>query len=52
MAESPKGMGGSGISEQEAKELHSAVVSVTVLFVGIALIAHVLMWIWRPWIGG
>jgi len=48
----PKGMGPSGLSENEAKEIHGAVVQMTFLFVAIAVVAHILMWVWRPWIGG
>lgn len=41
----------SGLSEQEAREFHGYFTSMTTVFVGIALVAHLLMWIWRPWIG-
>jgi light-harvesting complex 1 beta chain len=50
MAANDKGI--SGLSEQEAKEIHSGFVQMTALFIGIALLAHVLMWVWRPWLGG
>ena len=40
----------SGISEQEAREFHGYFTSMMTVFVGIALVAHLLMWIWRPWI--
>jgi light-harvesting complex 1 beta chain len=39
----------SGLSEQEAREFHGYFTSMTTVFVGIALVAHLLMWIWRPW---
>ena len=41
----------SGISEQEAREFHGYFTQMTTLFVGIALVAHLLMWMWRPWLG-
>jgi light-harvesting complex 1 beta chain len=41
----------SGISEQEAREFHGYFTSLTTVFVGIALVAHLLMWMWRPWLG-
>jgi light-harvesting complex 1 beta chain len=40
----------SGISEQEAQEFHGYFISMMTVFVGIALVAHLLMWMWRPWI--
>lgn len=40
----------SGLSDQEARELHGGFMRMTVLFIGIAVVAHVLMWVWRPWI--
>jgi len=41
----------SGLTEQEAKELHGGFMRMTVLYVAIAAVAHVLVWIWRPWLG-
>lgn len=42
----------SGLSEQEAKEFHSIFVSSFLAFTAIAIIAHVLVWMWRPWLPG
>ena len=42
----------SGLTDDEAKELHGNFVSVTIAYIGIAVVAHVLMWMWRPWIPG
>ncbi len=42
----------SGLSEQEAKEFHSIFVSSFMTFTAIAVIAHVLVWMWRPWLPG
>jgi light-harvesting complex 1 beta chain len=39
----------SGITEQEAQEFHGYFVTLMMVFVGIALVAHLLMWMWRPW---
>lgn len=40
----------SGLSESEAKEFHSFFMSSFIGFVVVALIAHVLAWMWRPWL--
>ena len=42
----------SGLTNAEAKELHSGFVGMTILYVAIAVIAHILMWMWRPWFPG
>ena len=39
----------SGLSDQEAKEFHGRFMMSFSFFVGIAVIAHVLVWSWRPW---
>ena len=39
-----------GLTDEQAKELHSGFVSVATVFIGIAVVAHLLTWIWRPWI--
>lgn len=41
-----------GLTEKEAQEFHSIFVKSFMLFVGIAIIAHVLVWMWRPWLPG
>jgi light-harvesting complex 1 beta chain len=43
---------GSGLTDEEAKALHGNVVSVAIVFTAIAVVAHILMWMWRPWIPG
>ncbi len=40
----------SGLTEQEAKEFHSLFMFGFVVFTAVAAIAHVLVWIWRPWL--
>jgi light-harvesting complex 1 beta chain len=42
----------SGLTEQEAKEFHSIFMTSFILFTIIAIIAHVLVWMWRPWLPG
>ena len=42
----------SGLSEGEAKEFHKLFVTSFVIFTVIAIIAHVLAWMWRPWLPG
>jgi light-harvesting complex 1 beta chain len=40
----------SGLTEVEAKEFHKIFVSSFVIFTGIAVVAHILAWMWRPWL--
>jgi light-harvesting complex 1 beta chain len=40
----------SGLTEAEAKEFHRIFVGSFLLFTVIAIIAHVLVWMWRPWL--
>jgi light-harvesting complex 1 beta chain len=42
----------SGLTEAEAKEFHKIFVFSFVAFTVIAIIAHILVWSWRPWIPG
>lgn len=42
----------SGLSEAEAREFHSVFMTSFFVFVVIAAIAHVLAWMWRPWLPG
>jgi light-harvesting complex 1 beta chain len=39
----------SGLTEAEAKEFHSVLVSSMGFFFVLNLIAHGLVWAWRPW---
>jgi len=39
----------SGLTENEAKEFHGIFTSSFVGFTVVAIIAHVLAWMWRPW---
>ncbi|ABC23772.1 light-harvesting antenna LH1, beta subunit [Rhodospirillum rubrum] len=42
----------SGITEGEAKEFHKIFTSSILVFFGVAAFAHLLVWIWRPWVPG
>ncbi len=42
----------SGLSEAEAKEFHGIFVTSFLIFTVIAIVAHVLAWMWRPWLPG
>jgi light-harvesting complex 1 beta chain len=42
----------SGLTDAEAKELHEIYMKGFVLFTGVAVVAHFLVWLWRPWLAG
>lgn len=42
----------SGLTENEAREFHSIFMTSFVLFTVIAIVAHYLVWLWRPWFPG
>jgi light-harvesting complex 1 beta chain len=42
----------SGLTETEAKEFHKIFVFSFIVFTLIAIVAHFLVWSWRPWIPG
>jgi light-harvesting complex 1 beta chain len=42
----------SGLTENEAREFHGIFVQSFVLFTVIAIVAHFLVWMWRPWFPG
>jgi light-harvesting complex 1 beta chain len=39
----------SGLTETEAKEFHGIFVTSFIIFTVIAIVAHFLVWQWRPW---
>ncbi|MEO1408134.1 MAG: light-harvesting antenna LH1, beta subunit [Pseudomonadota bacterium] len=43
--------GTSGLTDEQAKEVHGYFMSLTTVYVGIAVVAHILMWAWKPWLG-
>ena len=40
----------SGLTDGEAKEFHGIFVSSFLAFTAIAAGAHILVWMWRPWV--
>lgn len=42
----------SGLTAAEAKEFHRAFMTSFIIFTLIAVVAHFLVWMWRPWIPG
>ncbi len=42
----------SGLTEREAKEFHGIFMTSFIIFTVIAIIAHILVWMWRPWLPG
>jgi light-harvesting complex 1 beta chain len=40
----------SGLTANEAKEFHSLFVKSFIGFTAIAIVAHFLVWQWRPWL--
>jgi light-harvesting protein B-800-850 beta chain len=50
MATDPERVYPSGLTLREAEELHSHVIDGARLFFVIAVVAHVLAYIWSPWL--
>ena len=50
----PKDSGGlgTGLTPEEAKEFHKLFVASFILFTIVAIVAHILVWSWRPWVPG
>ncbi len=42
----------SGLTQSEAQEFHKIFLSSFIMFTLIAVVAHFLVWMWRPWIPG
>ncbi len=42
----------SGLTDQEAKEFHQVFVTSFIVFTAVAVVAHFLAWLWRPWLPG
>ena len=42
----------SGLTESEAREFHSIFMTSFLIFTAIAVVAHILAWMWRPWLPG
>lgn len=41
-----------GLTEGEAKEFHAIFTTSFIIFTAVALVAHILVWLWRPWLPG
>jgi light-harvesting complex 1 beta chain len=41
-----------GLTEGEAKEFHSLFMTSFIAFTAVAIVAHILVWMWRPWLPG
>ena len=52
MADTSKPDSLSGLSAGEAREFHSIFMTGFIGFAVVAFIAHVLAWMWRPWLPG
>jgi light-harvesting complex 1 beta chain len=39
----------SGLTENEAREFHSIFMQSFIGFTAVAVVAHILVWMWRPW---
>lgn len=52
MAKENKSGSMSGLSEAEAKEFHRIFITSFMVFTAIAVVAHILAWMWRPWLPG
>ncbi|WP_018411950.1 light-harvesting antenna LH1, beta subunit [Methyloversatilis thermotolerans] len=42
----------SGLTESEAREFHAIFMTSFIVFLVVAIIAHILVWNWRPWFPG
>jgi light-harvesting complex 1 beta chain len=42
----------SGLTDAEAREFHGIFVTSFIIFLVVAVIAHFLVWQWRPWLPG
>ena len=42
----------SGLTEAEAKEFHAIFLTSFIIFTAIAVVPHILVWLWRPWLPG
>lgn len=48
----PSNVSFSGLSESEAQEFHKYFIQGFMIFTAVAVVAHILVWLWRPWIPG
>ena len=52
MADSKQDASLSGLSDSEAREFHAIFMTSFIVFLIIAIVAHLLVWQWRPWLPG
>ena len=52
MADGRDGGSLSGLTEPEAQEFHRIFMQSFLIFTVIAIVAHILAWMWRPWLPG
>jgi len=52
MAEVHRPVSLSGLTEPEAREFHGIFMTSFIVFVVVAVVAHILAWMWRPWLPG
>jgi len=50
MADGDRPSVGTYLTDEEAKEIHGAFMGTFALYVGIAVVAHVLLWANKPWL--
>jgi light-harvesting complex 1 beta chain len=43
---------GTYLTPEEAKEFHKLFMTSFIVFTVIAIVAHILAWMWRPWLPG
>jgi light-harvesting complex 1 beta chain len=41
---------GTYLTPEEAKEFHKIFITSFALFTAVAIVAHILVWMWKPWI--
>jgi len=52
MAQTGSSVYDTGLTESEAKEFHGLFMTSFFVFTAIAVVAHILVWFWRPWLPG
>lgn len=46
----PQDFDPNNLTDQQAKEIHQGFNTYMMAFIAIALVAHLLCWVWKPWI--